>query len=91
MRRNNGKTGSHLLQVVYHLQNILRQGDNGKMTPPETRTFVIQCVLIVFYVVLAVLFARERKTWPMSIYYIGCFVKDSGVLVLGYLVAKKLS
>lgn len=60
------------------------------MAQHETRTFIIQCVLIGFYVVLAVMFAREKKTWPLSVYYIGCFVKDSGVLALGYLIAKKV-
>jgi len=59
------------------------------MTQHESRTFLIQCVLIVFYVVLAAMFARERKTWPLSVYYIGCSVKDSGVLALGYFLIKK--
>ena len=56
------------------------------LTNEEFRNFIIQAVLIGFYVVLAVLFGLERKTWPMSVYYVGCFVKDSGVLVLGWMI-----
>lgn len=59
------------------------------MTHSEIRNFVIQGVLIAFYVALAVLFAREKKTWPLALYYIGCFVKDSGVLLLGVWFLRK--
>lgn len=59
------------------------------MTHSEVRNLVIQAVLIVFYIVLAVLFARDKKTWPIALYYVGCFIKDSGVLMLGMLLAKK--
>jgi hypothetical protein len=57
------------------------------LTGEELRNLIIQAVLIGFYVILAVLFGLEKKTWPMSIYYAGCFVKDSGVLVLGWMIA----
>lgn len=56
------------------------------LTNEEFHNFIIQAVLIGFYVILAVLFAMEKKTWPMAIYYVGCFVKDSGVLVLGWMI-----
>ena len=56
------------------------------LTNGEFRNFIIQAVLIGFYVVLAILFALERKTWALSAYYIGCFVKDSGVLILGWMI-----
>jgi hypothetical protein len=55
----------------------------------EVRNLTIQGVLICFYVILAVLFAQEKKTWPMSLYYIGCFIKDSGVLILGLWFLRK--
>jgi hypothetical protein len=57
------------------------------LTNGEFRNFVIQAMLIGFYIVLAVLFGLERKTWPMAVYYLGCLVKDSGVLVLGWMIA----
>jgi len=59
------------------------------LTSEDVRNFVIQAVLIGFYLVLAVLFGLEKKTWPLSLYYMGCFVKDSGVIVLGWLVVDK--
>lgn len=59
------------------------------MTSAEHRNFIIQCCLIVVYVLLAILFSREKKTWGLALYYVGCFVKDSGVLLLGYLLVKK--
>jgi len=43
-----------------------------------------QLVLIVAYALLAVLFALHKKTWPVSLYYVGCFVKDMGVLALAF-------
>jgi len=61
----------------------------ANLTDEQARNFVIQVVLIVFYLLLAVLFGLEKKTWPMSLYYIGCFVKDSGVIILGWLVVEK--
>jgi hypothetical protein len=45
-----------------------------------------QVVLIVAYALLAVLFGLHRKTWPVSLYYIGCFVKDTGVFALAFLM-----
>ncbi len=51
--------------------------------------FWIQTVLLGFYLVLAVLFSLERVTWPMALYYAGCVVKDSGVLILGWLLASR--
>jgi len=45
-----------------------------------------QVVLIVAYALLAVLFALHKKTWPVSLYYIGCFVKDTGVFALAFLM-----
>ena len=42
--------------------------------------------LIVAYVLLAVLFALYKKTWPVSLYYVGCFVKDTGVFALAFLM-----
>jgi hypothetical protein len=41
----------------------------------------VQAVLIGFYLVLAGLFAR-KETLPLSIYYVGCFVKDAAVMAL---------
>ena len=61
----------------------------ANLTDEQARNFVIQVVLIGFYLLLAVLFGLEKKTWPMSLYYIGCFVKDSGVIILGWLVVEK--
>ena len=43
-----------------------------------------QLVLIVAYALLAVLFALHKKTWPVSLYYVGCFVKDTGVFALAF-------
>jgi hypothetical protein len=45
-----------------------------------------QVVLIVAYALLAVLFAFHKKTWPVSLYYIGCFVKDTGVFAVAFLM-----
>ena len=45
-----------------------------------------QLVLIVAYALLAVLFVLHRKTWPVSLYYVGCFVKDTGVFALAFLM-----
>lgn len=55
----------------------------------EARNFIIQLALNLFYVVLSVLFAMDKKTWPLAIYYFGCLVKDSGVLALGLLLVSK--
>lgn len=54
-----------------------------------TVAFATQAALIVVYLVLTVLFSFQRVTWPMSLYYLGCFVKDSGVLILGWLLVNK--
>jgi hypothetical protein len=45
-----------------------------------------QIVLIVAYAMLAVLFSLHKKTWPVSLYYVGCFVKDTGVFALAFLM-----
>jgi hypothetical protein len=45
-----------------------------------------QLALIVIYALLAVLFALHKKTWPVSLYYVGCFVKDTGVFALAFLM-----
>ena len=45
-----------------------------------------QLVLIVAYALLAVLFALHKKTWPVSLYYVGCFVKDTSVFALAFLM-----
>jgi hypothetical protein len=45
-----------------------------------------QIVLIVAYALLAALFALHKKTWPVSLYYVGCFVKDTGVFALAFLM-----
>lgn len=39
-----------------------------------------QIALILAYVLLAVLFSLHKKTWPVALYYVGCFVKDTSVL-----------
>ena len=39
-------------------------------------------VLLVQYAALAVAFSLNRKTWPIALYYLGCVVKDAGVLIL---------
>lgn len=54
-----------------------------------TVAFAAQITLIVAYLVLTVLFAFQRITWALSLYYLGCFVKDSGVLILGWLLVNK--
>jgi hypothetical protein len=45
-----------------------------------------QLVLIVAYALLAVLFGLHKKTWPVSLYYVGCLVKDTGVFALAFLM-----
>lgn len=47
-----------------------------------TNATVIQSGLLGFYVLLAVMFGLEKKTWPFAAYYIGCLVKDLAVFVL---------
>ena len=49
-----------------------------------TSAFVVQLVLLGFYAALTVMFALNRATWPLSLYYAGCIVKDAGVAVLGW-------
>jgi hypothetical protein len=48
----------------------------------------IQLLLLGFYILLAGLFGLDRKTWPLSAYYIGCLVKDSAVFALALLNIK---
>lgn len=45
-----------------------------------------QLALIFAYALLAVLFGLHKKTWPVSLYYVGCFVKDTGVFALAFLM-----
>lgn len=45
-----------------------------------------QLLLILAYAMLAVLFGLHNKTWPVSLYYVGCFVKDTGVFALAFLM-----
>jgi hypothetical protein len=54
-----------------------------------TSAFVIQVALLGFYLALSVMFAAKRETWPMSLYYAGCIVKDAGVLILGWLLTTR--
>jgi hypothetical protein len=54
-----------------------------------TLAFGVQLALLGFYLALAVLFALDRVTWPMSLYYAGCIVKDAGVFVLGWILAHR--
>lgn len=61
----------------------------SNLTSEEIRNFVIQGVLIGFYLVLMFLFFFQKKTWPLAIYYLGCFVKDFAVLVLGLFLVNK--
>lgn len=44
-----------------------------------------QLGLLVQYVGLTVMFGLHKKTWPVALYYAGCFVKDSGVYLLAFL------
>lgn len=46
----------------------------------------IQIILIFVYLLLATLFSFHKKTWPVALYYIGCFVKDTGVFALAFLM-----
>jgi hypothetical protein len=46
--------------------------------------FVVQLTLLGFYFALSVMFSAKRETWPMSLYYAGCIVKDAGVFILGW-------
>lgn len=59
------------------------------MSSSDYRNFIIQGVLIVFYMLLTVLFALNKKTWPSSAYYLGCVVKDAAVLAMGWFLASK--
>jgi hypothetical protein len=43
-----------------------------------------QIFLICFYLLLAALFSRDKRMWPVSLYYVGCFVKDFGVFALAF-------
>lgn len=46
--------------------------------------FYIQIGLIIIYLILAIAFATNKKTYPLSLYYVGCFVKDAAVFVLAW-------
>jgi hypothetical protein len=45
-----------------------------------------QLALLVAYALLALLFGLHKKTLPISLYYIGCLVKDAGVFALAFLM-----
>ena len=45
-----------------------------------------QIVLLFAYALLAIIFAQHKKTWPVSLYYFGCLVKDAGVFALAFLM-----
>lgn len=45
-----------------------------------------QLILIGVYVLLAGLFSLHKKTWPVALYYAGCFVKDTSVFALAFLM-----
>lgn len=45
----------------------------------------LQIGLLAQYAIAAVLFGMNKKTWPVALYYVGCFVKDSGVYALAWL------
>lgn len=45
-----------------------------------------QLGLILAYAVLATMFTLHKKTWPIAIYYTGCFVKDTSVFLLAFLM-----
>lgn len=49
--------------------------------------FVVQMVLLGFYVALTALFAFEQNSWPLAFYYLGCLVKDGGVMFMGLVLA----
>lgn len=63
--------------------------DLSKVSAEDIRNFAIMAALLIFYVVLAVVFSLQKKTWPIAIYYIGCLVKDTGVLFLGWILTVK--
>lgn len=46
----------------------------------------VQIILIGMYLLAAILFSLNKRTWPVSLYYIGCFVKDTGVFALAFLM-----
>lgn len=54
-----------------------------------TFPFAAQVFLIAMYVILTVLFARTKNTWPLSAYYAGCFIKDAAVFALGWFLTHK--
>lgn len=45
-----------------------------------------QIALIISYALLATLFGLHKKTWPVSVYYAGCFIKDTSVFALAFLM-----
>jgi hypothetical protein len=49
------------------------------MTP-----FWVQGVLLFLYLVLGIGFTFKRGTWPLAVYYAGCFVKDAAVMALAF-------
>lgn len=53
--------------------------------------FIVQIALLGFYLALAVLFSFEQKAWPMALYYVGCIVKDGGVMVMGLFLSARVT
>lgn len=41
----------------------------------------IQAVLLVMYIVLSILFIKQKQ-YPIAAYYIGCLIKDAAVFIL---------
>jgi hypothetical protein len=59
-------------------------GEVRQLIANPTFAKTAQLLLIVAYALLAMLFALHKKTWPVSLYYVGCFVKDMGVFALAF-------
>ncbi len=43
----------------------------------------VQAGLLVVYLVLSIIFVREKQYMP-ALYYVGCLVKDAAVFVLAW-------
>lgn len=59
------------------------------LSTEEVWNFAIMAALLTFYALLTLRFAWSQKTWPLAIYYAGCLVKDSGVMILGLFLSGK--
>ena len=47
-----------------------------------TGPYWLQLALVCTYLILALWFAQEAVTWPLSAYYAGCVIKDAAVMAL---------